>query len=444
MNSSLKKIFKNDSFIALSTNVGNAGLGFLSFIFLAKWMHKDEFGLWLLYLAAFSFVELFRAGMIHQALVQNLSIVKDKQSKSQIIGAAWCISLSFTLILSLIITGVALLFPYWGEKAGLSLFFNGYPMVMWFTLPLGMAQWVKHAEQNYIKMGMINILSNILFLSLLGFSIFFQDEFNAHFAFLTHTFSRLITSLFVMLFNWSKFSNIRFATRESIKKQFNFGKYSMLTLIGTNLLRSADIFIIGFFLGSAKVAVYSLPLKLIEIAEMPLRAFATTAFPKFSKLFANKQKEKVVEFFTNQVLFLSTCLFIPILLGFFLAEPIILLLGGEDYLEGVWVFRVFMIFILFLPLDRLSGVLLDSIGSPKVNTFKVIIMTIVNVLGDLIVVYYFASLFMVALITIINIIMGILIALVALKTPLPFSYKNIFSFSYFTKMKEIIRTNSFF
>ena len=68
MHSFLKKIIKNDSFIALSTNVGNAGLGFLSFIFLAKWMHKDEFGLWLLYLAAFSFVELFRAGMIHQAL----------------------------------------------------------------------------------------------------------------------------------------------------------------------------------------------------------------------------------------------------------------------------------------------------------------------------------------------------------------------------------------
>ena len=289
-----------------------------------------------------------------------------------------------------------------------------------------------------LKWAAINILSNILFISFLGVSIFFQEEFVAHFAFLLHTFSRLITSLFVMLYNWSKLRNIRFTTKTSIKKQLNFGKYSMLTLIGTNLLRSADIFIIGYFMGAAKVAVYSLPLKLIEAAEMPLRAFATTAFPKFAKMFALNQKEKVAESFSTQVLFLSICLLIPSILGFSLAEPIILLVGGEEYLEGVWVFRIFMVFIFFLPLDRLSGVLLDGIGKPQVNTVKVILMTTVNIIGDIIAVYYFKSLFIVALVTIINVNLGIIIALYALKKSLPFSYNTVFTLNYFLKVKNLI------
>ena len=434
----LKNVLKNDSFIALSANIGNAGLGFLSFIFLAKWMSKDEFGFWLLYLAAFSFIELFRAGMIHQALVQNLSTTEDRKGKKQIIGAAWCISLAFTAIICLILFSINLLFPVWRDQTGLTIFFQGYPAVIWFTLPLSMTQWVKHAEQNYIKMGAVNILSNFLFLGLLGLSVFFQEEFTAHYAFLMHTFSRLIISLFVMLYNWSGFRNIRFANKFAIKKQLNFGKYSMLTLMGTNLLRSADIFLIGYFLGSAKVAIYSLPLKLIEIAEMPLRAFATTAFPRFSKLFASDQKDKVVELFVEQVLFLSICLIIPLILGLFLAEPIILLLGGEEYLEGVWVFRVFMVFVFFLPLDRLSGVLLDGIGSPQVNTFKVTLMTLINVIGDIVALCYFESLFMVALVTILNINLGILIALFSLRGFLPFKRKTVFTFIYFSKIKELI------
>ncbi|WP_431159515.1 hypothetical protein, partial [Winogradskyella poriferorum] len=63
-----------------------------------------------------------------------------------------------------------------------------------------------------------------------------------------------------------------------------FEKYSTFRLIGTNLLRNADILIIIISpFGSNAVALFTIPLKLTEIQQIPLRSFRATAFPKMSK-----------------------------------------------------------------------------------------------------------------------------------------------------------------
>ena len=51
-----------------------------------------------------------------------------------------------------------------------------------------------------------------------------------------------------------------------VDKSLNFGKYSTFTLIGTNLLRNADVLIISVSpFGSSAVALFSIPLKLTEL-----------------------------------------------------------------------------------------------------------------------------------------------------------------------------------
>lgn len=55
----------------------------------------------------------------------------------------------------------------------------------------------------------------------------------------------------------------------------------MGTMVGANLLRSSDTFLIGAFLGGEAVAIFNIPLKLFELVEIPLRSFAATALPSF-------------------------------------------------------------------------------------------------------------------------------------------------------------------
>ena len=73
--------------------------------------------------------------------------------------------------------------------------------------------------------------------------------------------------------------------KETTKELIDFGKYSMGTLIGSSLLKSADTFIIGLspVLGSAGIAMYAIPLKLTDLLGIPLRSFAMTAYPRMSK-----------------------------------------------------------------------------------------------------------------------------------------------------------------
>jgi O-antigen/teichoic acid export membrane protein len=46
-------------------------------------------------------------------------------------------------------------------------------------------------------------------------------------------------------------------------------------------------------LGSAAVALYSIPLKLTELQQIPLRSFVATAFPKMSKASLHNQIDEV-------------------------------------------------------------------------------------------------------------------------------------------------------
>lgn len=194
-----------------------------------------------------------------------------------------------------------------------------------------------------------------------------------------------------MISNWDGIRYVGKACKATNKKILDFGKYSTGTLIGSNLLKSADTFIIGLspFLGTAGVALYSIPLKLTEIIEIPLRSFAMTAFPGMSKASIDGNKDLVKHiFYTNAGG--MTLLMIPVMLfSFIFAKDLVYILGGAGYESTTGIFRIFTVYGLLLPLDRFIGVALDSVNMPRSNFLKVVYMTVANIIGDSLVVFAF-------------------------------------------------------
>jgi O-antigen/teichoic acid export membrane protein len=136
-----------------------------------------------------------------------------------------------------------------------------------------------------------------------------------------------------------------------------------------------------------------------------------TAFPKLSKASIENRRKEWKEIFYSYGGAI-TLMFIPFtILLFIFAGPIVLLLGGEQYRDALpeltLIFRIFTIYGLILPLDRISGVALDSINKPDKNLWKVIFMATANIIGDLVAIYVFKSLFWVAMATILNTIVGL-------------------------------------
>jgi O-antigen/teichoic acid export membrane protein len=182
---------------------------------------------------------------------------------------------------------------------------------------------------------------------------------------------------------WCALDTWNKSTAKKRKELLDFGKFSMMTLIGSNLLRSSDTFIIDAFLGSRAVAVYTIPQKLIDIIEIPIRSIVVSALPQLSSLQNEEKHEqfsKVLQQFTG---ILSLTILPLCLLLFLFAEPLVVLIGGEAYRDSAIILRILAIYTVFLPFDRFTGITFDVLGRPMINTLKVFVMLLVNVGGDI-------------------------------------------------------------
>jgi len=245
-----------------------------------------------------------------------------------------------------------------------------------------------------------------------------------------------ITSAVCIVAGWDGFRHIKRATKETNRVLLDFGKYTTFTLIGTNLLRSVDTLIISLSpLGTAAVALYSIPMKLTELQQIPLRSFVATAFPKMSKVSIQGSVKEVRDIFYTYSGAMSYLFIFISLFTFIFAEFFVLLLGGNQYLgtdpvtgfNTVTIVRIFSVYGLLLPIDRMTGVCLDSINRPGINFIKVTYMVIANIIGDLIAIFLFKSLALVAVASIVFTVIGIWVGFYYLNKELSLEYRLIFS-----------------
>ncbi|MDN5200204.1 oligosaccharide flippase family protein [Fulvivirgaceae bacterium BMA10] len=418
----VKKIIENRHFLALATHGFAALFGLVTFMTIARVYDKADFGQWVLYLTGYSFVEMFKEGVISSALVKFLSGT-DLPNKKRIVGSSWTLSLIITFSLATLVYLIFLMFPVPIETFGLTLFFKWYPFLSIAILPLNYAAWIFQAEQKFDKILGIRLWSSGFFLSLVLSNLYFRLSVES--IVIMHIASNCLISFVVMIKGWSGLSFLSKSNKNDINKLFGFGKYSLGTLIGTNLLKNADTFLISIFLGPVFVALYSVPLRLTELIEMPLRSLVSTALPKLAAA-SNQNRKKNVEQIFRQYAGILTVLFIPFMvMAFLFAEELVLLAGGEKYLESANIFRIFCIYGLFLSIDRFTGVTLDAINRPKYNLIKVIWMAGANIMGDILVIMLFEELWLVALVTILNVLVGVVMGFRFLKREISVDFFDI-------------------
>lgn len=396
----LAKISKNHNFLSLANNGLVAVFGLFSFIVLVRSLPTYEFGEWVLFITTLNFLDMLRFGITRSAIVRFLSGA-DKKEGEQLLGSNYAINLTTTLFLVILVITINFFFRDTIQESGFSLFFNWFPIIAIINLPFNNALSVLQARMRFDYILIIRILNvGSFMLFLIVNYVFFQSGILT--IMLAYIITNLFSSLLASMLNWDGIQFIFKANRQKSKVILNFGKYTSGTLIGTNLLKSADTFILGLspFLGVTGVALYSIPLKLTEIMEIPVRSFAMTAFPSMSKASIQGNKDLVRKIYYQNIGGL-TFLLLPILVvSFIFAEEFVTFLGGPEYRETADVFRIFCLYGLLLPIDRFTGVALDSINMPKQNFIKVVYMTVSNIIGDAIVIfglYYFV--FLISIIT---------------------------------------------
>ena len=395
----------------------------------------EVFGEWVLFISSAAFIEMFRYGIINTAIIRYLSGA-DHEERVKFIGSNGLIGITATFIICILLYICLFAFYKSIHNSGYELFFKWYPLLALINLPLNTALVIMQADLKFGKILLIRSIESVGFFMVVA----------VNYLFLHMTLLQLVLAFLVIdaiasgicvFMGWDGLKYIPKATSHTIKVLLNFSKYTTFTLIGTNLLRSADTFIISFSpLGTAAVALYSIPMKLTELQQIPLRSFAATAFPKLSKASIQKNIEEVKEiFYTYSGAMTYLFIFIS-LVTFVFADLFIWVLGGSQYLgtdpvtgfNAATIMRIFSIYGLLLPIDRMTGIGLDSINKPNINFLKVLIMVIANVIGDLIAIFIFRSLSLVAVASIFFTTVGIWVGFYYMDKELSLNYRNIFTY----------------
>ena len=408
--------------------------GFAGFAVMAHGFPPKVFGEWVLFISSAALVDMFRFGITTTAVVRNLSGA-DKLEGRRIIGSFILILILVSTALTVLIWGVYLAFPGPIQRSGYELFFRWFPVMMFLTLPFYCALVILQAQMRFGKILLINLISSGTFFCFILVSNLFFSPSLTHIVIAQLTIF-LATSVVCLLAGWDGIKYLRYASKDTTRTLLNFGKYTTFTLIGTNLLRGADTLIISLSpMGTAAVALYSIPMKLTELQQIPLRSFGATAFPRMSKAsIQGKVSEVRNSFYTYSGAMTYLFAFIS-LITFVFADFFVMLVGGRQYLlsdpnleaNAVHIMRIFSIYGLLLPIERMTGIGLDSVNRPDRNFQKVLFMLIANVIGDLIAVFLLKSLVMVAVASVVFTLLGIWLGYYYLDREISLNRGKIFS-----------------
>jgi O-antigen/teichoic acid export membrane protein len=136
-------------------------------------------------------------------------------------------------------------------------------------------------------------------------------------------------------------------------------------------------------LGPGAVAILSVPTKLMELVEIPLRSFVGTGMSSMATAFNQKNMRQVTHIM-NKYAGMLTWVFIPVAIGvFFLADIPVDILSSGKYkgTEAANLYRIVMAVAILYPIDRFNGIALEIIHQPRINFIKVQIMLFVKVVA---------------------------------------------------------------
>jgi O-antigen/teichoic acid export membrane protein len=405
-----KLLFSNTSWSLLS-NLLTAVLGFVNIAFIAHQNAQAEAGKWFMLLTVYTLLEMLRSGWVQTPFVRFFVVAADDLERSRLTAAAWQLLLLFTGVICLVMVP----FFYFIKLENASFSLAKKFTVLWLisALPYQLLQWQLQARTLFKKLAIIRLVFPLAFTLLL--LIQFKLRLPISTVVLGYALLQFLSAALGFAFGWLQFGKWRADVSAERRQLSGFGKYSMLTMVTSSLLRSSDQFIIAALLGPAAVAVYSIPQKLIEAIEIPVRSFASVAIPNATSLWNNQLLVKLRLFFYQQCGFLSVLIF-PLLLVFLIFPSFIVnLLGGSKYHESAPLLQIFCFYAALIPLDRYCGVLLDASHRPEKNTLKVALMLVVNVAGDLLAIQFGWGLYGVAAASSVTFFLGIVIGWFQLK-----------------------------
>jgi len=417
----LISLLRSQKALSMLSSISGAALGLITFGLLARTLSKTDFGIFSIFLAFQTVFEMLRNGLVGKPLIKFVAESDNEELSKNIIGSSWRFGLFSSLLVGALFSLVFFIIYYISGDRDFLLYTYYFLPIALVSLPSNMATWVLNARLRFDKMIWIRTSMQVVYIAGVLYA-YLNNYASLSFIFITYLVASLVPSVISLVLGWDGLRSISQATKAKSRELYLYGRYTMGTLIGGTLLRSSDDFLIRFFLGPEAVAIYQIPQRLVNLIDIPLRALVSFSFPSLARANKSGSADDFRKEFEVSTGFAFVVLFPAALGTFIFADSLVVLLGGADYAESAILLRIFSFFMAFTALDRYSGVGLDVLNRPQVNMSKVIFMLLINIVGDLLALYFFEDIRWVAFVSILTFAGGTLFGFRYLKDIIPFHF----------------------
>ncbi|HLD88995.1 MAG TPA: oligosaccharide flippase family protein [Candidatus Nanoarchaeia archaeon] len=226
----------------------------------------------------------------------------------------------------------------------------------------------------------------------------------------------LLVALFGIRKEFFLFLKMKKFDKKSVKKSLTFGLPLLLFYIGAWTLEVGNRYVINFFLGAEKVALFALLYSLLGVILAISTTVSATFYPYISEVWRNKQRFVIL---LNTAVKYSLIFIIPSLAGFFiLQKQIITMVSGEKYISALQILP----WMIFIPLISAAVYIMYLVMLLKNQTRKVGLA------------YLFTAFFSVAS----SILLIQKLGLIGVAISMLASYAILFLILYFNVKEEII------
>ncbi|MFC1511049.1 flippase [Candidatus Margulisiibacteriota bacterium] len=358
-------------FLTLSTaEVVSKILFFLATIYLARTLGPAQYGLISFALALLTYFSLGANLGLDTLGIRTIARNKAevKTQAQQILPLKFFLGLCSLLLLILVLF---LIDKPLAEKQLILLFaLSILPMTI-------LIEWVFQGLERFALVGWSRIINNLFFV--LAVVLFVKNAANIIYVPLFKLASLSLAGLFLFVNFWRSFGWLKLqinvsAWKSLIRQSWPMGLYMIMGLVMANL----DIVMLGFMRSNQEVGYYGAVYKFIGVWIVLIGAFLNIVFPVIAHFFTSSRPDfqRVV----NQSIKLILIFALPIaLVGPLLADQLIVIVFGGQYLAGSLAFRILLWTMLPISLNSVIAWSLLAANDEKKVIRILLWQTIVNV-----------------------------------------------------------------
>jgi lipopolysaccharide exporter len=364
-------------FSSLAFNFGSVFL-------LLRMMPKTDFGIWSSFTALVAVIEVARMGLIQNALIRYLSI-SHPDDHPRIITASFVLNLLLTLLSLILIVSGAYTYSIFVKAPGLDLMLYNYMVTTVLLIFFFQFQFIQQADMNFQGMFWSSFFRQGVFFTAVLTAFVFGHQLKPGELVNIQTLGAGLGAGVAYFSIREKLYFSRTADWIWVRKLFDFGRFGFVTGLSATVFSSIDQVMLANlipFRSQEAVATQNVALRITNLVEVPTNAIADVVFPQSARRMHTQGTEAVRHLYERSVGIILAIILPAMLFVLLLPRLAILIVAGKDYLDSVAILQVTVLYTVFLPFDRQSGVVLDSMGKQQLNFYLTFFNACVNILTN--------------------------------------------------------------